>query len=135
MNHYLLAMSMVIAALAAVLVCPSSGQEKKPAKRDQASVWMEKKLEFSRNILSALTEANFAEIERNAENMNFVGYLEKWTRGGQPDYKRQVAYFEFANQELIRHAKEKNLDGATLAFNQLTTSCVQCHKIVRDAKK
>ncbi len=135
MKHYLFTMSTVIAALAALLVGSSIGQEKKPAKREQASVWMEKKLEFSQSILVALTQANFAEIERNAENMNFVGHLEKWTRGVQPDYKRQVVYFEFANQELIRHAKEKNIDGATLAFNQLTTSCVQCHKIVRDSKK
>ena len=26
-------------------------------------------------------------------------------------------------------------DGATLAYNQLTIGCVQCHKIVRDARK
>ena len=136
MKHSLLAMSAVIAALATFLVCPSSGQEKKPVKQEKASVWMEKKREFTQNILVALTQADFAEIERNAENMNFVGYLEKWERGGaRPDYKRQMTYFEFANQELIRHAKEKNIDGATLAFNPLTTSCVQCHKVVRDAKK
>jgi cytochrome c556 len=135
MKRYLLTLMAVIVMLADFFVCPLDGQTKKPRERVQASVWMEKKLEFSQNILAALTEANFAEIEGNAENMNFVGYLEKWERGGQPDYKRHVTYFEFANQELIRHAKAKNIDGATLAYNQLTTSCVQCHKIVRDAKK
>ena len=66
--------------------------------------------------------------------MRFLGYLEKWVRGNRLDYKQQVVFFDFANQELIRQAKEKNLDGAILAYNQLTVSCVQCHKIVRNAK-
>lgn len=135
MKHSPLALAAVLLALAAYLVGPSFGQTAKPRAQDKASVWMEKKLEFSRNILAALTTADFDEIRRNAENMTFVGYLEKWERGGQPDYKRQVTYFEFASQELIRHAKAKNIDGATLAFNQLATSCIQCHKVVRDAKK
>ncbi len=113
----------------------SSGQEKKSAEQDKASVWMKKKLEFSQNILAGLTESDFDKVRTNAEAMAVLGYLEKWARADRPDYKKQVAFFEFANQELIRQAKEKNLDGATLAYNQLTVSCVQCHKIVRDAKK
>ena len=37
--------------------------------------------------------------------------------------------------ELIRQAGKKNLGGATLAYTQLTLSCVHCHNVVRDAKK
>jgi len=96
---------------------------------------MKKKLELSQNILAGLTEADFDKVRKNAQAMNFLGALEKWQRADKPDYKRQVSYFEFANLELIRQAGEKNLDGAALAYNQLTVSCVQCHKIVRDAKK
>jgi hypothetical protein len=43
--------------------------------------------------------------------------------------------FEFADRELIRAAREENLYGATLAFTQLTISCVNCHKIVRSVPK
>jgi cytochrome c556 len=135
MKSYLIVLTAVVFSVGALSICPSSGQEQKPSEQEKSSVWMKKKLEFSQNILAGLTEADFDKVRANAEAMNFLGYLEKWFRADMPDYKRQVSYFEFANRELIRQAREKNLDGATLAYNQLTVSCVQCHKIVRDVKK
>lgn len=115
-------------ACMAFSVCPTNGQ-------DKASMWMKQKRDLTLNILAGLTEGDFEKVNANATAMNFLGHLEKWARAGQPEYKQQTTYFAFANRELIRHAKEKNIDGATLAFGQLTTSCVQCHKIVRDTKK
>jgi cytochrome c556 len=135
MKYYLIVLTAAALSVGGLSVCPSSGQKKKPSEQEKASVWMKKKLEFSQNILAGLTESDFAKVRANAEAMSFLGYLEKWTRGDQPDYKKQIVFFDFANRELIRQAKEKNLDGATLAYNQLTVSCVQCHKIVRNAKK
>ena len=32
-------------------------------------------------------------------------------------------------------AKAKNIDGATLAYVQLTVNCVNCHKYVRESTK
>jgi hypothetical protein len=43
-----------------------------------------------------------------------------------------LTLFQTANRELIRAAENENLDGATLAYLQLTLSCVNCHKVVRD---
>jgi hypothetical protein len=122
------AVAALAVAVTVLFVCPARGQ-------DKASIWMKQKRELTQNVLAGLTEGDFDKINANAAAMNFLGYLEKWARAGQPEYKQQTTYFAFANRELIRHAKEKNIDGATLAFNQLTTSCVQCHKIVRDPKK
>jgi hypothetical protein len=135
MKSFLIVLTAAALSVGAIFVCPSSAQEQKPSEQEKSSVWMKKKLEFSQNILAGLTESDFDKVRANAEAMNVLGYLEKWTRGDRPDYKKQVVFFEFANQELICQAKEKNLDGATLAYNQLTVTCVQCHKIVRDAKK
>lgn len=101
-----------------------------PGKRKE---WMQKKLQMSQNILAALTEEDYTKIGLNAGAMNFIGYLEKWDKRDSPEYKQQLGYFSFATRELIRQSKEKNLDGATLAYNQLVLSCVQCHKIVRSA--
>jgi hypothetical protein len=67
--------------------------------------------------------------------MQVVSYLEEWDRGEMPEYRRQLGYFEGANKELIRQAKKKNINGATLAYTQLTLTCVQCHNVIRDAKK
>lgn len=134
MRSYLILTTAAL-SVGASSICLSSAQEKKPSKQEKASIWMKKKLEFSQNILAGLTECDFDKVRANAEAMDVLGYLEQWARADMPDYKRQVSYFEFANRELIRQARAKNLDGATLAYNQLTVSCVQCHKIVRDMKK
>ena len=76
-----------------------------------------------------------SKVADGAKNIRFIGYFEKWTLATRPDYKQQVSFFDFACQELIRQAEAKNLEGTTLAYLQFTASCVQCHKVMRDARK
>jgi hypothetical protein len=101
----------------------------------ESSLWMKQKLKASQTILAALANADFEAIERNAQTMILMDYLEKALRQDMPGYRTQLRLFEFADRELIRAAGEKNIDAATLAFTQLTISCVNCHKIVREAGK
>ncbi|MGP0065942.1 MAG: hypothetical protein ACLQGP_20375 [Isosphaeraceae bacterium] len=105
------------------------------AKEKEPSVWMRQKLAASQNILAGLTKADFDAIEKNAQSMLVVGYLEKWVRADTPGYENFTKDFQYANKSLSNAAREKNLDGATLAYLQLTLSCVNCHKIVRDVGK
>jgi hypothetical protein len=112
---------------------PSSGGDRKD--KEKASVWMKAKAEFSANILAALTEGDFPKIRRNAQDLDMASHLELLFQADSQEYKQQTTLFIAANKELIRQADAKSIYGATLAFNQLTISCVQCHKIVREAKK
>jgi hypothetical protein len=109
------------------------GDDQEKAK--EASVWMKEKLGASQNILGGLTKADFDAIRLNAESMLFVGYLEKWVRADTPGYQNMMRDFEYANKALVHAAREKNLDAATLGYVQLTLSCVNCHKVVRDVGK
>ncbi len=109
------------------------GDNQEPEK--QGSVWMKQKLGASQNILGGLTKADFDAIRMNAESMLFVGYLEKWVRADTPGYQNMMRDFEYANKALVRASREKNLDAATLGYVQLTLSCVNCHKVVRDVAK
>jgi cytochrome c556 len=102
------------------------------AETDDASFWMKKKMEYSERILAGLAKADYDEIEKSASSMNKLSQIENWVRGNTPGYKAQLASFRSANKSLIRMAQEKDVDGATLAFMQLTQSCVQCHKLIRD---
>jgi hypothetical protein len=103
--------------------------------KEDPSVWMKQKLEYSKNILAGVATADFELVVGNATRMKNFGALEKAVRGRDPAYLAQLKMFEFANQELIRTAKEENVDGAALAFTQLTLSCVNCHKYLRDPKR
>lgn len=135
MRNWLLSGVSAVVCLVLLSGSPPLGQEPKEEVKKKASIWMKTKLELSRNIMGALTEGNFEEIEKNAHGLNVTGLLEALFRSKRTDYQQQVHMFFFANQELIRQAQAKNLYGATLAYNQLTTTCVQCHQIIRDAKK
>jgi cytochrome c556 len=64
--------------------------------------------------------------------MNDLNQFEKFFRARTPEYREQLQVFDTANKALVRQAEHENLDGATIAFMQLTTSCVNCHKIVRN---
>ena len=119
-------------ALLLVLALPLRAQDE-PAKK--SSIWMKEKVRASQAILTGLASADFQAIGRNAAAMDVIQYLEKWQRADSPGYRTQLQLFELANRELIRAAREKNIDAAALAFNQLTVSCVNCHKIVRDAAR
>jgi len=116
----------------------SSSGDKKPDKdtKAKASLWMKAKTKLSQEILVGLTEGDFDKIARNAKGLNLVDYFEVIARAKtDEDYQQQARQFASANLELIRQAEAKNIYGATLAYNQLTVSCVQCHVIVRKAKK
>jgi hypothetical protein len=125
-----LTLTSLFAAL--LLLAPAHGADEPSAK---SSLWMKQKLQFSRDILQGLTEADHEAIGRNAQAMNIMEFFEKWSRADDPDYRTQLRLFEFSNRALIRAAREKNLDAATLAYTQLTVSCVNCHKVVRDVER
>jgi hypothetical protein len=115
-------------------VHPTRGGDGQP--NDKAgSLWMKQKLAASQNILAGLTKADYVAIEKNAQSMIVVGYLEKWIRADTPGYQTMLRDFDYANKTLALAAREKNLDGATVAYLQLTLSCVNCHKIVRVGEK
>jgi cytochrome c556 len=116
-----------------VLSLPTFAQE--PAKDAEPSIWMRKKLDYSRAILEGLSIADFDKIADNARAMQGLSRLEAFVRGRDASYRRQLQIFQAANEELIDQADGDNVEGAALAFTQVTISCVNCHKQLRQAEK
>ena len=98
------------------------------------SFWMQKKLEYSKNILAGITTADFDKIVENAQSMRRLSSIEGFIRGRTPGYRTQLQVFEQSADEIIRQGQKGNVDGAALAFTQLTISCVDCHKQLRETK-
>jgi len=134
MKKSLSRLAALILLTAALPAHPTRGGDE-PTKEKAASLWMKQKLVASQNILGGLTKADFGAIAENAQSMLVVSYLEKWIRADTPGYNAMLKDFEYANKSLALAAREKNLDGATVAYLQLTLSCVSCHKVVRDVGK
>lgn len=116
------------------LVRPTVAGDEEPTSKD-INYWMKKKLEHSHSILTGLAMEDFERIRTGAEAMRKLGKVEAFARRKDAeDYRMQLRVFDFANRELVRLAKEENLDGVATAFNQLTLSCLNCHKLLRDGK-
>jgi hypothetical protein len=116
-----------------VLVPLTTGEE--PVDGHGPSVWMRKKLDYSQAILTGLTSGDFDKIAENARAMHGLSKIEAFVRSRTPGYRSQLSTFLAANEELILQADEDNIEGATLAFTQVTISCVHCHKQLRQGEK
>jgi hypothetical protein len=103
--------------------------------QEKASVWMRQKLKASQETLEALTKADFDAIRKNAQAMLVVDYLEGAFRPDTPEYRFLVSDFRYANELLVRSARAKDLEGATVAYLRLTVSCVNCHTVIRGADR
>lgn len=104
-----------------------SAEDSKPV-----SFWMEKKLAYAQDILKGLATGELELVAERADQMRLLAKVEGWVRSRKPGYRAQFQAFEFANAEILRNARGDNLEGSAMAFQQLTASCVSCHKMLRD---
>jgi hypothetical protein len=95
------------------------------------SFWMEKKMEYTQDMLRGLATADFESIGENARQLRLLNKVEGFVRRRHVSYRSQLNIFERTCDEMILHADKENLAGVTLAFNQLTISCVSCHESLR----
>ena len=112
-----------VAVLLLALVTVS--QETKPPEFD-----MQKKLEYAKNILDGLVTEDFDKILQSGKALNELG-KRKWRENESAAYRTQNQVFWFTAGTLVLAAKDKNIDGATLSYTQMTLSCVNCHKVLR----
>lgn len=139
-----LTICVAISALAvSILTCPPSGSADEPpkpaaqattqsdAELQTTSFWMAKKLNHSQGILRALAESDFEDIAEHAHQLQRLNKVEGFVRRRNPEYTAHVQYFARISKELAQQAEQENIEGATLAFNQLTVSCVRCHQTLR----
>ncbi|QDT11895.1 hypothetical protein [Stieleria marina] len=93
--------------------------------------WMQKKLDYSSGILKGLALSDFKLIETSAQQMRVLNKVEGFARSRNKNYRLHLRSFERVTDEVIRHAKNQNVDGVALAYNHLTVSCIRCHQSLR----
>jgi hypothetical protein len=120
-----------IAGIVAAWVVTSAAAPPEP---DRVAVFMRAKLVHANHVLEGLAIEDYAMIERAAQELSLASLDSNWQVLQTEDYARQSGEFRRSCDSLKKAAIEKNLDGATLAWMDVTLKCVQCHKYVRDAK-
>ena len=124
-----LVLLVLAATMAAGLIASGEGQERSPLQ-----TYMRQKLEHAKNALEGLAVEDFALIAKNATAMRELSEDARWRVSPNVNYLRLSAEFQDLAGELAAKAKERNLDGATLAYVKLTMNCVKCHKLVREER-
>jgi cytochrome c556 len=97
--------------------------------RDEVPL-MEQKLTHAQNILSAIAKEDYAKLSENAEGLRRLAE-KQWIEKDTPEYRAQLKDFWVVLEGIRASAADKDIDGATLAYMQMTLSCVRCHKYLR----
>ena len=92
---------------------------------------MQHKLQHTQFILKAIALQDFAGIQSNAAQLVKLSQMTGWQARQTPEYALFSMEFRRHAEGLGKAAKAKNIDAATLAYTQLTFSCVSCHKHLR----
>lgn len=122
------------AAVAAVCcrVASMPAADETAPRPDQVATFMRAKLGHGQRVLEGLAIADFDLIDRGAHDLSLASQASSWQVLQTEDYARQSAEFRRSCDSLRKAAQDKNLDGAALAWMEVTMKCVQCHKYVRD---
>ncbi|NBR84555.1 MAG: hypothetical protein EB141_06995 [Verrucomicrobia bacterium] len=95
---------------------------------------MKLKLESSQKVLEGIAVENFAAISANAQKLAVLSQAAGWQARQTPEYKQYTAEFRRHAEALQKAARDENLDAASVAYFQLTISCVNCHRHMRGVR-
>ena len=101
---------------------------------DKVGELMKKKLTFSQKVLEGIALNDPDIIAKNAQELILISQKAEWLVLQTPQYKLHSNDFRRAAETMVTQAKAKNLDGAALAYVEMTLTCVKCHKHVREVR-
>jgi hypothetical protein len=96
---------------------------------------MRNKLAYAQGVLEGITTENFGLISTNAQKLNALSQSADWRVRNTIEYQIFTSDFSRQAVALEKAAKANNIDAATVAYFQLTVSCVNCHKYLRGARE
>lgn len=95
---------------------------------------MADKLDAAQKLLAGIATADFDKIGRQADRLSSIANQAEWLAYKTPKYELHSNEFRRAAETIARKARAKNIDGVTLAYMDLTMSCVRCHQHVREIR-
>jgi hypothetical protein len=107
-------------------------QSQEQIKQTQKADIMRMKLEPAKSILEGIALGDFQAVRKHTEQIRLLTLDAKWMTIQTEQYKEQTKNFERSLNLLKRMCDEKDMDGVTLAYMQVTMRCVDCHNSLRD---
>ena len=102
------------------------------SKRSRAAKeFMRDKLELTQKVLEGVATEDWDLVVAKGTKLGAMTREADWRVFENPNYEQQSQMFRQHVDSLVKAAKKKDLDAATLAYVRMTISCVDCHKAVR----
>jgi len=105
--------------------------KKTPAENSKSSI-MQRKLLQAQKLLEGLVQSDFSKMQAAADELAILRQKAEWMALKTRDYELFTSDFQRNIEAMQKAAKNKNLDAATLAYVDMTFTCVRCHKYVRE---
>jgi len=128
----------IVAIMLAAGSAPSADKKEAAQGKDKASPTaklMQEKLKNSQQLLEGLALADFAKITDSAEELMRISKATDWWALRTPEYELHTNQFRRAVEITIQKSKDKNIDGATLGYVDMTMTCVRCHQYTREQRR
>jgi hypothetical protein len=125
-SHFLLA-PLILASLFAGNTSTYAQAEKESGVKQA----MRQKVTYSQQVLVGITLEDYGLIANNAQKLVELSNKTNWYSREVPEYELFLNEFRRRAQELMEAGQQKNLDAVSLAYVQMTFSCVSCHKFIR----
>jgi hypothetical protein len=129
MNSHFLLVPLILALLLADTKFTYAQAEKESGVKTA----MRQKVAYSQQVLVGITLEDYGLIANNAEKLVELSNKTNWYSRQVPEYELFLNEFRRNAQELTKAGQQKNLDAASLAYVQMTLSCVSCHKFIRQS--
>ena len=127
LNSLFLLAALILASLFAGTKSTYTQTEKESGVKEA----MRRKVAYSQQVLVGITLEDYGLIANNAEKLVELSNKTNWYSRQVPEYELFLNEFRRRAQEVMEAGRQKNLDAASLAYVQMTLSCVSCHKFIR----
>ncbi len=121
------------------VVVTSSGGEAQDQKLDKSKkltsnqMLMRDKLVHMNRVLEGITLDKFDQVEASGKMLRMISRATSWhIVNPTAQYKRISTNFQEQAADLERHAKEQNIEAATLDLVRMNITCTQCHQHLRE---
>jgi len=91
---------------------------------------MQQKLGESQQLLGALVTSNWVALNQRAQALAALTKDPGWQALQTPEFRDYTAAFQRSTQAVIAAAGQRDQRTALTAYNQLVSSCVECHRYI-----
>ena len=131
-----IALTFAVAIFGPILRSPGQPPAKAPAARPQSDLdkLMQKKLQRAQKLLEGIAQNDMDMIKDNAVELLTLSKSAEFKVLKTPQYELHSNEFRRSLDEMLKGAKDRSIDAATLAYVDMTFACVRCHKHVREVR-